>query len=89
MFVLLGSSKFNELEAAARSGLPKFDSQTIKENPLDMMRAGAPLLPPYLPVVDEFNRFIIEDSPCNFSLMSGLSAITMESNMNTNQVVNK
>lgn len=44
-----------------------------------MMRAGAPMLPPYLPVVDEMNKFIVEDSPCNFSMMSGLSAITIDS----------
>jgi adenomatosis polyposis coli protein len=61
--------------------MPKFTPQVIKENPLDMMRSGAPLLPPYLPVVDELNRFIVEDSPCNFSMMSGLSAITIESSM--------
>lgn len=50
----------------------------MKENPMDMLRT-VPLLPPYLPVVDEMNRFIVEDSPCNFSIMSGLSAITIES----------
>ena len=60
--------------------LSKLEPRILKENPIDMMRAGAPLLPPYLPVVDEYNRFIVEDSPCNFSLMSGLSAITIESN---------
>lgn len=88
---LLGSSisKDQHLDIATRPVPLKFDPQTVKENPIDMMRAGAPLLPPYLPV-DEFNRFIVEDSPCNFSMMSGLSAITMESNMNTTQqVVNK
>jgi adenomatosis polyposis coli protein len=58
----------------------------MKENPIDMMRSGAPLLPPYLPVVDdELNRFIVEDSPCNFSLMSGLSAITIESSCSVQQ----
>lgn len=67
------------LDACIRDGMPKFPPQLVKENPLDMMRAGAPLLPPYLPVVDELNRFIVEDSPCNFSLMSGLSAITIDS----------
>ncbi|CAO1304779.1 unnamed protein product [Diamesa tonsa] len=70
------------LEDCIRDGMPKFSSCLIKENPLDMMRTGAPIMPPYLPVVDEFNRFIVEDSPCNFSVMSGLSAITIESNMN-------
>lgn len=67
------------LDACIRDGMQKFPPQLVKENPLDMMRAGAPLLPPYLPVVDELNRFIVEDSPCNFSLMSGLSAITIDS----------
>lgn len=64
--------------------MQKIPVQMMKENPIDMMRS-APLLPPYLPVVDEINRFIVEDSPCNFSLMSGLSAITIESNMNVIQ----
>lgn len=86
-----GSSTYDAddqiLDACIRDGIHKIAPQLIKENPLDMMRAGAPLLPPYLPVVDEFNRFIVEDSPCNFSLMSGLSAITIESNVQ--QVVNK
>lgn len=69
--------------------IPTMPTHLIKENPMDMMRS-APLLPPYLPVVDEINRFIVEDSPCNFSVMSGLSAITIESNMNVNQqIVNK
>ena len=57
----------------------KFNPEMLRENPIDMMRSGAPLLPPYLPVVDEMNKFIVEDSPCNFSLMSGLSAITIDS----------
>jgi adenomatosis polyposis coli protein len=57
----------------------KCNLQLLKENPIDMMRAGAPLLPPYLPVRDEMNKFIVEDSPCNFSLMSGLSAISIDS----------
>lgn len=70
------------LEDCIRDGMPKFSSCLIKENPLDMMRTGATMMPPYLPVVYEFNRFIVEDSPCNFSVMSGLSAITIESNMN-------
>lgn len=68
------------LEACIRDGMPKFPTKVLKENPVDMMRTGAPLLPPYLPVSDELNRrFHVEDSPCNFSVMSGLSAITMES----------
>lgn len=48
-----------------------------------MMRSGAPLLPPYLPVVDEVNKFNLEGTPSIFSMRSGLSAITIESNLNT------
>lgn len=69
------------LQQVIREGMPKFPVKALKENPVDMMRSGAPLLPPYLPVVDETNRFLVEDSPCNFSVMSALSAITIESNM--------
>ena len=70
------------LEACIRDGMAKFPTKLLKENPVDMLRAGAPLLPPYLPVSDELNqRYQVEDSPCNFSVMSGLSAITIESNV--------
>jgi adenomatosis polyposis coli protein len=76
------------LDACIREGMPKFTPQALKENPLDMMRTGAPLLPPYISTNDELNRFIVEDSPCNFSVMSGLSAITIESNLNNAHQVN-
>jgi adenomatosis polyposis coli protein len=36
-------------------------------------------LPPYLPVKDEMNKFLVEDSPCNFSVMSALSDLTVGS----------
>lgn len=75
MFYLLDSTSTSSHE----SSRVRCSTQLLKENPIDMMRAGAPLLPPYLPVVDEMNKFIVEDSPCNFSLMSGLSAITIDS----------
>jgi adenomatosis polyposis coli protein len=61
--------------------MSKLPTRTLKENPVDMMRAGAPLLPPYLPVSDETNRFLVEDSPCNFSVVSALSGLTIESNV--------
>lgn len=72
-----------------RDGVRKFPTEIIQQNPIDMMRSGAPLLPPYLPIVDELNKFIVEDSPCNLSMMSGLSAITIESNFNAAQQVVK
>lgn len=74
-------SSTSDADTLNRDGMSKIPMQVVKENPIDMMRAGAPLLPPYLPVVDEYNRFTVEDSPCNFSMMSGLSAITIESNI--------
>ncbi|KAL7051415.1 hypothetical protein ACKWTF_004457 [Chironomus riparius] len=84
-----GSSSMRPENSGTSSAetIPKISPQMMKENPIDMMRS-TPLLPPYLPVVDEMNRFIVEDSPCNFSVMSGLSAITIESNMHAvNQAI--
>lgn len=70
------------MEEVISAGMTKLlPVETLKENPVDMMRSGAPLLPPYLPVSDETNRFLVEDSPCNFSVMSALSGLTIESNM--------
>ncbi|CRL02881.1 CLUMA_CG015828, isoform A [Clunio marinus] len=83
-------SGVNNLENDSNaSGINKnLTTKVVKENPIDMMRGGAPLLPPYLPVHDEVNKFTVEDTPCNLSVMSGLSAITMESNMNAIQTQN-
>lgn len=61
----------------------------MKENPLDMMRAGAPLLPPYRFFADELNKFVVEDSPCTFSLRSGLSEIVDESSIDSKLVIFK
>uniref|UniRef100_A0A1B0CED7 Protein zer-1 homolog-like C-terminal domain-containing protein n=1 Tax=Lutzomyia longipalpis TaxID=7200 RepID=A0A1B0CED7_LUTLO len=48
-----------------------------KENPIEMLRSGS-ILPPYLPVRDEIQQFAppVEGTPCNFSIVSGLSDIT-------------
>jgi hypothetical protein len=79
---------FSYLEITTSSAI--YNAETMRENPIDMLRTNTSLLPPYLPVKDEMNKFIVEDSPCNFSVMSALSAITIESNMNQQQqVVNK
>lgn len=52
--------------------------QTVyKENPINMMRSGSSGLAPYTPSNDEMNKFMVEDSPCNFSVASGLSDITV------------
>lgn len=49
--------------------------QLIKENPIGMLRKGGNS---YIET-DEMNRFHIEDSPCNFSIASGLSDLTVGS----------
>lgn len=51
--------------------------QIIKENPIGMLRKGGNA---YIETnYDETNRFHIEDSPCNFSVASGLSDLTVGS----------
>lgn len=51
--------------------------QIIKENPIGMLRKGGHSF--IETNYDETNRFYIEDSPCNFSVASGLSDLTVES----------
>ncbi|XP_055379782.1 uncharacterized protein LOC129610948 isoform X2 [Condylostylus longicornis] len=46
-------------------------------DPIGMLRRGG--LPPYIPSKDEMNKFLVEDSPCNFSVISGLSNLTVGS----------
>ncbi|XP_054726539.1 adenomatous polyposis coli protein [Anastrepha obliqua] len=50
-------------------------------DPIAMLRRGGNILPPYLPVADETNKFLIENSPCNFSVASGLSNLTVGSSL--------
>lgn len=61
------------LEECIRDGMTKTMS---KEHPISMLRTTG--LPPYL-AKDEMNRFNVEDSPCNFSTMSALSNLTIDS----------
>lgn len=62
-----------KLEVGAKS----HSHQIIKENPIRMLRKGG------ISFIetndDETNRFHIEDSPCNFSIASGLSDLTIGS----------
>lgn len=51
--------------------------QIIKENPIGMLRKGGNSF--IETNYDEMNRFHIEDSPCNFSIASGLSDLTVGS----------
>ncbi|KAM8707085.1 hypothetical protein ACLKA7_011224 [Drosophila subpalustris] len=49
----------------------------LTEDPITKMRCGG--LPTYLPVTDEMNKYYVEDSPCNFSVISELSNLTVGS----------
>ncbi|KAH8311276.1 hypothetical protein KR044_005343, partial [Drosophila immigrans] len=49
----------------------------LTEDPITKMRCGG--LPSYLPVTDEMNKYYVEDSPCNFSVISELSNLTVGS----------
>ncbi|XP_011189136.2 uncharacterized protein LOC105216375 [Zeugodacus cucurbitae] len=58
---------------------PLRPSQTA--DPIAMLRRGGNVLPPYLPVSDEMSKYLVEDSPCNFSVASGLSNLTVGSSL--------
>lgn len=62
-----------KLEVGAKS----HSHQIIKENPIRMLRKGGNSF--IETNDDEPNRFHIEDSPCNFSIASGLSDLTIGS----------
>ncbi|XP_023170138.2 adenomatous polyposis coli protein [Drosophila hydei] len=54
-------------------------AMNISEDAISKMRCGGNALPSYLPVKDEMNKYYVEDSPCNFSVISGLSSLTVGS----------
>ncbi|GAB0093088.1 uncharacterized protein DMENIID0001_081420 [Sergentomyia squamirostris] len=70
----------NLLQECIRDGMGATSMPLMKENPIEMLRSGS-MLPPYLPVRDEIQQFAppVEDTPCNFSVVSGLSDITVGS----------
>lgn len=68
-----GMQKSSSKERVASSTMP---SIPVKD-PIAMLRCGG--LPPYLPVRDEMNKFVVENSPCTFSVLSGLSGLTVGS----------
>ncbi|XP_022215179.2 LOW QUALITY PROTEIN: adenomatous polyposis coli protein [Drosophila obscura] len=49
------------------------------EDAIAKMRCGGSSLPSYLPVSDEMSKYYVEDSPCTFSVISGLSHLTVGS----------
>ncbi|XP_002013429.2 adenomatous polyposis coli protein [Drosophila persimilis] len=52
---------------------------TTTEDAISKMRCGGSSLPSYLPVTDEMSKYYVEDSPCTFSVISGLSHLTVGS----------
>lgn len=60
--------------ASPKNILPK---TLVKENPLGMLRKGG--IPSYMPSRDELSKFNVEDSPCSYSILSGLSDISVGS----------
>lgn len=59
------------------SGAQISSQQIFKENPIGMLRKGGNSF--IKTNFDEMNRFHIEDSPCNYSIASGLSDLTVGS----------
>ncbi|XP_020815185.1 adenomatous polyposis coli homolog [Drosophila serrata] len=55
------------------------DIRTPAEDAISKMRCGGSALPSYLPVSDEMSKYYVEDSPCTFSVISGLSHLTVGS----------
>ncbi|XP_034662904.1 uncharacterized protein LOC117897928 [Drosophila subobscura] len=75
-----GAAGQHLLQQCIRDGMQK--QQPQQEDPIAMMRrGGGSLLPGYLPSSDEMSKFLVEDSPCNFSVVSGLSNLTVGSSL--------
>lgn len=62
-----------------RAIVPGMDTRTPAEDAISKMRCGGSALPSYLPVSDEMSKYYVEDSPCTFSVISGLSHLTIGS----------
>lgn len=65
--------------AAAAADRPVLPNKLIKENPMGMFRQGGHTLPSAQ--LDEVKRHQQEGTPCNFSVMSALSDLTVDSNV--------
>jgi len=64
---------------APRAEVPGMDTRMPAEDAISKMRCGGSALPSYLPVSDEMSKYYVEDSPCTFSVISGLSHLTVGS----------
>ncbi|CAD6992629.1 unnamed protein product [Ceratitis capitata] len=69
------------IQPSAVSGQQRMLRQPSVTDPIAMLRRGGNVLPPYLPVTDEMSKYLVEDSPCNFSVASGLSNLTVGSSL--------
>ncbi|XP_030573950.1 adenomatous polyposis coli protein isoform X1 [Drosophila novamexicana] len=72
------------LQQCIRDGMQKHNPvpvAALNADPIAMLRRGGNMLPPYLPVSDEMSKYLVEDSPCNFSVVSGLSNLTVGSSL--------
>ncbi|KAH8359751.1 hypothetical protein KR093_008690, partial [Drosophila rubida] len=74
--VLSIASTANDYNANEQMPRP-LQEMNVTEDPITKMRCGG--LPSYLPVTDEMNKYYVEDSPCNFSVISELSNLTVGS----------
>lgn len=73
------------------SNTPSLPQKLVKENPIGMFRKGGSSLH-HPQIIDEVTCHHQEDTPCNFSVMSALSDLTVGSNVaglvNPNRYVN-
>ncbi|KNC28237.1 hypothetical protein FF38_14103 [Lucilia cuprina] len=87
-----GAGGIDILQQCIRDGMQKpstkekveLPTHTVSSNlmdPIAMLRRGGNILPTFVPVNDEMNKYRVEDSPCNFSVMSGLSNLTVGSSL--------
>ncbi|XP_017031617.1 adenomatous polyposis coli protein [Drosophila kikkawai] len=75
-----GGAAGHLLQQCIRDGMQKPLSEASPD-PIAMLRRGGNNLPGYQPSADEINKFLVEDSPCNFSVASGLSNLTVGSSL--------
>ncbi|XP_055848796.1 uncharacterized protein LOC129913873 [Episyrphus balteatus] len=58
------------------------ENTTSSNDPIAMLRRGGLSMNNFVPQInDEMNKYLVEDSPCNFSMMSDLSNLTVGSSI--------
>lgn len=74
-----GMEKSTNISKPIVSSSPSLPEKLVKESPIGMFRKGGHSL--HHPHMDEVTRHHQEDTPCNFSVMSALSDLTVGSNV--------